>query len=360
MYKLKTIFNSPLPLYRIILLSVGRLILRILLSFGFFIDNIFFRKYKKIKLTKPVFLIGHPRSGTTFLHRFLLDFKLEYRGMYLWEMLIPSLFLRKVFKPIINFIDKKSKKKLYDSKIHTTGLFKAETDDVALFFKSFEGLFFWLYFGAFKNYENNKILENELISVSNIKKTLVNLKTLHSKNLSSNIRKEETMFSKSFSLILNIEQLIDNFPSSKIILLIRDPLEVIPSSMSLTKNILQNLYNFDKLDKKIKSNYYNNLYSASIIFYRSLHNIIQKSESLKENILLIQHKNLKTDFSNEFKKIINFLEISLTDKMKNKIISQEEKQKTFKSQHKYSLDEFGLNEQKIKKDLNFIYENYNL
>ena len=72
--------------------------------------------------------------------------------MHLWEMLLPSLFLRLILKPIIKFIDRKSNKQLYDTKIHTTGLFKAETDDVALFFKSFEGLFFWLYFATDQKY----------------------------------------------------------------------------------------------------------------------------------------------------------------------------------------------------------------
>ena len=34
-------------------------------------DNIFFN-YQKIKINKPLFIIGFPRSGTTFLHKMLL------------------------------------------------------------------------------------------------------------------------------------------------------------------------------------------------------------------------------------------------------------------------------------------------
>ncbi|MBN2758316.1 MAG: sulfotransferase [Bacteroidales bacterium] len=356
-FKFKTLKNSPLPFYRLIFLIIGRIFLKIIFVLGSLIDFLFFDKINKIK---PVFLIGHPRSGTTFLHRFLLEVNPKYRGMYLWEMLVPYLSLRIIFKPIIKLIAEKSKKKLYDTRIHTTGLFKAETDDVALFFKSFEGLFFWLYFGAFKKYDNITSLENELNLISNIKKTLENLNILHSKNLTEKIHQGKIMFSKSFSLILDIEKLISSFPSAKVILLLRDPVEVIPSSMSLTRNVLQNLYDFDKLDDDIKNNYYNNLYSASIIFYKSLHNTIQKAKNNADSILLIQYKNLKTDFSNEFNRLIDFLEINLSDEFRKKIISQESKQKEYKSQHKYSLEEFGLSEQKIITDFNFIYENYNV
>jgi len=36
------------------------------------------------------------------------------------------------------------------------------------------------------------------------------------------------------------------------------------------------------------------------------------------------------------------------------------KQMIFKSEHKYSLDEFGISEARIKNDFAFIYDNYDL
>jgi hypothetical protein len=38
---------------------------------GFLLDELLFRGYKRVRVTEPVFVLGPPRSGTTFLHRVL-------------------------------------------------------------------------------------------------------------------------------------------------------------------------------------------------------------------------------------------------------------------------------------------------
>lgn len=357
--KIKTLIASPLPWYKMLMILLGRLVLKSLLFIGDLLDNVFFRGYKSIELIKPVFLVGHPRSGTTFLHRFLLNNLPDYRGMRLWDMVVPSIFLRKLLNPLIHYLDNLSNKKLYDPKIHHTGLLKEETDDVALFFKSFDGLFFWLYFSAFRKLDLNGDLKKDLIEYSNLKKTLDNIKILHRKNLFAMPHRKQ-MFSKSFSLILGIENIIEKFPGAKIILLMRDPLEVIPSSMSLTRNVLQNLYHFDKLNNQFKDLYYSNLYHASIIFYKSLHEIILKQDKYKDNLKLIPYSNLKDDFSSTIISILEFLEIKMSNELKFEIEEQRKRQKHFKSDHKYSLEEFGLDESTIRSDFKFIYDNYNV
>jgi len=37
-----------------------------------FLDEIFYPDYKKQKIEKPVFIIGNPRSGTTFLYDLMI------------------------------------------------------------------------------------------------------------------------------------------------------------------------------------------------------------------------------------------------------------------------------------------------
>lgn len=38
---------------------------------GFLLDEVFFRRYRRVVIRKPIFVVGVPRSGTTFLHRVL-------------------------------------------------------------------------------------------------------------------------------------------------------------------------------------------------------------------------------------------------------------------------------------------------
>jgi len=50
-----------------------------------------------VKIENPVFIIGHPRSGTTFLHSILTPTE-EFLIFKDWELNHPSLTMRKILK----------------------------------------------------------------------------------------------------------------------------------------------------------------------------------------------------------------------------------------------------------------------
>ena len=76
------------------------------ISFGRIMDEIFFRKYKEVDLSEPVFIISNPRCGTTFLHRLLCLDKDRYTFSVLYHTLLPSVFYIKIIQ-VIAGIDKK-------------------------------------------------------------------------------------------------------------------------------------------------------------------------------------------------------------------------------------------------------------
>ncbi len=61
-------------LQRVVVLTVflpGFALLQAVHWLGFFLDEIFFRGYRSVRIEAPMFVVGVPRSGTTFLHRVL-------------------------------------------------------------------------------------------------------------------------------------------------------------------------------------------------------------------------------------------------------------------------------------------------
>ena len=347
-FKLKYLI---IPIYRISYTFIR-------LSGGFF-DKLFFYNYKNTKLENPVFLIGHPRSGTTFLHKFILKNCTEFKGMYLWEMIFSSLSIRWLISPILPYLIRKFPQNIYDPNIHKTGLNEAETDDAALFFRNFDGMLYWLYFSAWEDYENFDKLKEELIRESELKKVIKYLEILHKKNLYSNNSKKR-IFSKSFSLIMDIEELLSKFHDAKIVILLRDPIEVIPSSISLANNVQKNINNIEKLSDQKKQVYYGNLYNASLSFFKFFDDQITENVKLKESILLISHKELKEDFENTMNKICEYCKIEKTSELLDAVKKQAAKQPNFKGKHVYSLEEFGFSVEQVKKDFHFLYTKYNL
>ncbi len=355
-YILKILFRSFGFRIKYLIIPFYRLLYNILNYLGLAFDELLFFNYRKVKLEKPIFIVGHPRSGTTFLHKFLIKNVPEFVGMNLWKMIFPNLFSRVIIRPILPVINKLFPKNLYDPKIHRTGFLEPETDDVALFFKEMGGMFKWLYFSALKKYNSIDILEKELVNDCELEKTLKNLEALYKKNL---YRKGKTkrLFSKSFSLILDLSKLKKKFVDAKIIVLIRDPLEVVPSSMSLARNVQQNINGITSSSKEFQENYYQNLYQASLVFYKSLINQLEVM-NIENEIFLLNYNDLIKNFSFTMNKLFEFCEIKKTSDLLEKISVQANKQVSYKGKHSYTLQEFGLSESMIRKDFDFLYSKF--
>ena len=118
------------------------LILRIVVALGRIADHLFFPQAFKIPLNNPIMIVGNPRSGTTFLHRYLVKNGIG-TGSQLWQMLYPSIILQKMIKPFLPLLEKVSPTRYHSTAAHKTSLQSAETDDVAILFRYMDGFFLY-------------------------------------------------------------------------------------------------------------------------------------------------------------------------------------------------------------------------
>ena len=65
-----------------------------------------------------------------------------------------------------------------------------------------------------------------------------------------------------------------------------------------------------------------------------------------------------SDFDNLMFEILEFLKIENSSELKTVILETAEKQKTFKSGHKYNLEKFGLSDKQVKTDCEPIYNTF--
>ena len=106
------------------------------------IDKIFYPSLINKKIKSPILIVGNPRSGTTFLHRFLIDNKVG-QGSQLWQMLYPSLIQQKFMKPFLPLLEKISPTRHHSTEAHKTSLSSIETDDASMLFRYFDGFFLY-------------------------------------------------------------------------------------------------------------------------------------------------------------------------------------------------------------------------
>src|SRR5262252_2565127 len=53
-------------------------------------DRFLFSAYRRVEVKAPIFILGHPRSGTTFLQRLLTQTR-DFAAFEAWEMAFPAL-----------------------------------------------------------------------------------------------------------------------------------------------------------------------------------------------------------------------------------------------------------------------------
>lgn len=343
-------FNKRItPLFTII----GFLLLNLINSLGLALDYIFFPEIRTKKIKKPIVIVGNPRSGTTFLQRFLVDNGFG-TGMRLWKMLFPSLSLQVLLKPLLPLLEKVSPARHHGSAAHKTSLTGIETDDPALFFRFFDGFFSYGFYLSWAKEDLRDMFDPDIRDTS--KRDFNYLDKMWRRNLVG--EKQDRMIPKLFSLTVRIPQFLKKFPDAKILYMVRDPLSTVPSGLSLVTGVLDGFFKFWSQPEEKRQQYIARLYNGLLDLSLRFHQDWVSGNIPKENVKVVTFDRLMQDFDTLMLEIIDFIEEEPSDELKQIISETAEKQRNFKSEHKYDLEKFGLTEEKIREDYAPIYETF--
>lgn len=335
---------------------------KVISSLGLALDNLIFPGFRRCEIRKPIFILGNPRSGTTFLHR-LLERSETLCAFQLWEMIFPAITSRKVFSPFIDRLSPLSPARHHASEAHETTLRDLETDDLLEFLNFFDGGFLWSYFLAWEDEwgsgQCRSFLDPETLQRAGSDRLFTYLDRCWRRNMYYKDR--DRVVVKSSMLTLRIEDLISRYPDCRILYCVRDPLETIPSGMSLLSGVLQRAYNaFNTADRDSRALYRENLYRASCHLYEAFHTARQKGLIPSDRLLIVPFPRLMKDLEGLFGELLDFVDVEHSEEYRKAISEQAEKQKSYTSGHTYSLEQFGLEEERIRRDLAFVYGEYNV
>ena len=328
------------------------LVLRMIVGIGRIFDHVIFWGIRK-PLKDPIIIVGNPRSGTTFLHRFLIKENIG-TGSQLWQMLYPSVTLQKCIKPFLPILEKISPARHHSTAAHKTSLTSVETDDVSLLFRYLDGFFLYGFFLTFDDEDIFHWVDPNITDRSS--RDFSWFESMWKRNILTN--KGERYIGKLFSLSSNLPAFQKRFPDAKVLYMVRDPLNVIPSGLSLVTGVLDKKFNFWSLDEKIRMRFIDRLYNALIELLNRFHHDWTNNNINKENVLVVRFDIMMNDFETLMDQIINFIDIEKKDSLAKVIQDTAESQKNYKSKHKYDLEKFGLTEDRIKMDCKAIYQTF--
>ena len=209
---------------------------------GFLLDEIFFRKYRAVRIRTPVFILGLPRSGTTFLHRMLARDTENYTTMRLWEMVLaPSITERKLLMALAAFdrgLGGFGRRVLHafdervfasGSKIHKISLFQPEEDEMLLL-PLFSSIFL-LHLFPFPQVLWHLVHFDSATPPADKRRIMSFYRRCVQRHLYVH-GPDKHFLSKNPAFSSRIDALNEYFPDAKVICNVRDPFRAVPSMLS--------------------------------------------------------------------------------------------------------------------------------
>lgn len=355
-------FHPVHGIYALVFL-IPFLLLQFLVTLLRQVDKFLYPGVSQQKVTTPIYIIGNPRSGTTFLHRLLCnDPQFTYTSLI--QTIFPSVTgyrlleifavcnqrLGGVFTPIVNRVEKKGFSGW--ETIHKTKLNEAEEDEqlfvftllspvITLLFPFFDELNapFWV------DYLPNKT-KQQLMSYY-----LACLQT----HLYATGGKQ-TLLVKNTTCTGRLESMLTTFPDAKIIHVVRHPYAAIASFLSMYRA------SWSTFVPQTRGNYHANwgLTELYIAYYRRRLALFQELKRQEpQRFLEIRYENLVENPLETVQTIYEYFQLKIdANVLDNLCIYLDNYHRKYTSKHYYSLEEFGISKDQIYEKMQDIFVAY--
>ena len=227
-----------------------------------YIDYLVVPCFRKEKIKDPIFIVSTPRSGTTYLYHSIVEYSNKFTYFKLWEIVFaPSIIQKYIFinllkmdksigspiKKVILYLDNKLFTDL--KTIHLIGINLPEEDEAVLLWDLTS-----LYLNFF--YPDSHFFDELLFFDKKLPKKRSNrimnsyLNYVRRHNYDFNRNGDKTFISKNPLMMCKLESVRSYFPDAKVIQIIRNPKETLPSTISLN-NTLYSLFTSQKPNLEI-------------------------------------------------------------------------------------------------------------
>lgn len=337
--------------------AFARLALLAVAQTGWALDEALYRDWRRIPLRGPLFVIGHQRSGTTFLHRLLARDTTHARALSLQEMLLPAVSLQRAITRLgtidrarggkLAIVFARAQNRLFGplDHVHRIRLDEVEEDEFVL----------WALFAS-------AMCANDAPNAAE-SPALDELRHFHDW---SQARQADVLgyyracalkklyragpgwlVAKNPAFTDKIPALVDMFPDARFVYLVRNPLETIPSRLSLVREIWRRRFpRFVDMSAQ----------QVEIVMASSVNTYLAAERDLpglpEDRKLVVRYDDLVRDPSTVIRTIYRQFELPGPDASLSAVLSQcTAERPEANGSHRYSLMEFGIDEDALRRQL---------
>ncbi len=323
--------------------------------FFLLLDYIFYPGFRNVEIKRPVFIIGHPRSGTTFLHRLFLQTN-EMASFKSWHLLFPSLTLRFFLRPLMDYLIRNNMDELIPEEAGTHMTLDKEDEEELLFIHNLDTQFLTLTALGILDDDYRDLRFHDLQPRCKRIRSASFLKSCFQRQIYYTGRRQ--IFAQMHYSTHRIKTLMEVFPDARFIYIDRTPHETLPSVFSLIYYSLTKERFFDKLSPSEFRRFFEYRYQASRDLYKYFHDIWNKGKIDKDRVLIVPYALIREDLMAVYKKIVAFTGVKTSARLERAVEMQVKKQGEYKRKHTVKkLEEFGIDEKRVKDDFVFYFQN---
>ena len=335
------------------------LVLRTGVWFVRLLDDVFFPGYRRQSLEKPIFIVGNPRSGTTFLHRLISGDK-QFAYFRLYHTIFPAVVFYRVvallgrldrrignfFARTLRALSGKGFRGWAD--IHRTGLDEAESDEMLFVYAMLSPLV-GLLFPFFDELDELKYVDT--LPRTDRLKLMGYYRDCLQRHLYAT-GPDGILLEKVALIAGRLESILEVLPDMRIIHLVRHPYESIPSLISMFS------VPWTFFSPRIKKDSEESRAVAKVIFdyYRRILHVKRRLPT--HQFMEVRYENLVADPQGTVERIYRELGLEMGDEYRAVLAEETEKARQYKSKHAYALEEYGLTKQMVYEELKEVFEEY--
>ncbi|HEX5657734.1 MAG TPA: sulfotransferase [Polyangiales bacterium] len=325
------------------------------------LDNALYPAHLSQPLGKPVYIVAAPRSGTTFLHR-LMSEDPQFTTFKLLQTFFPTVTGHRALNALgalnqaAGGLFTKLQERLDDEYfgawegLHDMGLNEDEEDE-ALWALAFATPAIWLVLPFPERFDHLRFVDK--LPPKKRAKLVEHYRGCVQRHLYASQGK--TLLGKNVLLPGRFEIVTEALPEARFVHILRHPYEAVPSSLSLFTVPWK--WHSPKLS--LRGGEAHALGQLIIDYYKFLHQKQLESDRAGDHrFFSMTYKSLLQDPVKRIEEIYERFSLPMTSGLRARLQAEAAKRGKFKSEHTYSLEQFGLTKDYVYSELGDLFDYY--
>jgi hypothetical protein len=327
------------------------------------LDELLYPDYRRQEVWEPIFIIGNPRSGTTLLHRLMARDESTFVCMNTWEILFaPSIVARRVVKSLaaldvrlgspVQRILARMEGRWQDRNVMHQHALRTPEEDEALLVHSFSSVLIWSFGAMLDDARPYIYYDQQIPPADRVRQTAFYRRCLQ-RYLYSEGRHPERLqrhyLSKNPAFTSRIDTLLEQFPDARFVYIMRNPLDMIPSMVSITKfvwTLVGDPVEYESLRR----------YVIELARHGYRYPLERLQRLVPKRYAVVRFDDLVQDAGRTVAGIYRRLGLELSPDYARLLDEETERARRYRSRHRYSLEGLGLSRERILTECEDVFE----